>query len=48
MNKLGIIGLGKMGNSILEGIISSGIYKKEELEEAAKIIEKVFKEFGLI
>ena len=31
MNKLGIIGLGKMGNSILEGIISSGIYKKNEI-----------------
>jgi len=31
MNKLGIIGLGKMGNSILEGIISSGIYKKEDI-----------------
>lgn len=31
MYKFGIIGLGKMGNSILEGILSSGIYKKDEI-----------------
>ena len=31
MYKFGIIGLGKMGSSILEGILSSGIYKKEEI-----------------
>lgn len=29
--KLGILGLGKMGSSILYGIIKSGLYKKEEI-----------------
>ena len=31
MYKLSIIGLGKMGSSILEGVISSGILKKEDI-----------------
>ena len=29
--KLGILGLGKMGNSILSGIVKSNLYKKEEI-----------------
>ena len=29
--KLGILGLGKMGSSILYGIIKSELYKKEEI-----------------
>ena len=31
MYKFGILGVGKMGSSILKGIISSGVYKKEEI-----------------
>ena len=31
MYKFGILGVGKMGSSILRGIISSGIFKKEEI-----------------
>lgn len=31
MYKLGIIGLGKMGNSILSGIIKSNVYNKKEI-----------------
>ena len=29
--KLGFLGAGKMGSSILNGVISSKIYKKEEI-----------------
>ena len=31
MKRLGILGLGKMGSSILNGIISSKLYKKEDV-----------------
>ena len=48
MYKFAIIGLGKMGSSILEGIISSGIYKKDEillcLHSEKKVIE--YEELG--
>lgn len=31
MKKLGILGIGKMGSSILKGIMTSGIYAKEDI-----------------
>ena len=29
--KFGILGVGKMGSSILRGIIASGVFKKEDI-----------------
>lgn len=43
MYKLGILGLGKMGSSILEGILSYGIYKKEEILLGLHSEEKLIK-----
>ena len=31
MYKLGILGLGKMGSSILNGILKKNVYKKEDI-----------------
>ena len=31
MNKIGFLGMGKMGSAILRGIIENGLYRKEEI-----------------
>ena len=31
MNKIGFLGMGKMGSAILRGIIENGLYPKEEI-----------------
>lgn len=49
MYKFGFLGLGKMGSSILNGIISKNIYKKEELifYAPSEETQKTYTEFGL-
>ena len=50
MYKLGILGVGKMGSSILNGIIKSNLYKKEEVILYIHSIEKLesYKKEGYI
>lgn len=46
--KLGFLGAGKMGSSILNGVISSKIYKKEEIliYDTNEMIKNIFKDQG--
>ena len=50
MYKLGILGVGKMGSAILNGIIKSNLYKKEEVILYIHSIEKLelYKKEGYI
>ena len=47
MYKIGFLGVGKMGSSILLGIINSGIYKKDDilLYDPSEMVKEKFKEY---
>ena len=50
MYKIGFLGVGKMGSSILLGIINSGIYKKDDIliYDPSEIAKEKFKEYRFV
>lgn len=50
MYKIGFLGVGKMGSSILLGIINSGIYKKDDIliYDPSEIVKEKFKEYRFV
>lgn len=48
MKKIGIIGVGKMGSAILNSMINSGIYKKEDFILSAHSKNSYYKELGFL